>query len=185
MNKYLIYLFCGLCTAGMFVTCGDDTIVKEEEEEQKILDRSIRGVWRDTLYANVEYGLMKHLFFRIEIRGNAGENTSFSFEAVENPDRYIYAQSGSWDITGSAINLHGDSCFMRPRGSGDMVEAPDSTKNKTITIDTTGTGVSLWDEKLIGEYGDVWRSIAFDESYTSWFLLSNLRFRKDSLFVAE
>lgn len=182
LRHFALYLL--LAITGMLVFCGDSTKPVEEEGDDPV-DYSIRGTWLDTLLSNPSW-LEKSVYFTITIEDTStGADTSiFSFIAIQDPYKNIYQHSGKWEISGTSLLLKGDSCLTMDKSSGVLVTAPDSTKNKTITVDTTGTGTFIWNEMFIEKYADVWRAISHNEQFTDYLLGSHLQFKKDTSYAS-
>ncbi len=184
MNKRFLF-YCGILgLACLFVFCGDDKGTNNDDDDDDtttVVDHTIKGTWQYTLPENSQY-LPKSVHFSIVIEDSSNNtaDSSFMFTATEDPDKIIYQHSGSWIISGQSLLLQGDSCLTIDKSSNLLVQAHDSTVNKTITIDTTGTYNLMWGKMLTIDHADVWRAISYNEVFIDFFLGSHLQFSKDT-----
>lgn len=164
---------------GIFLFCGEDPSPVDEGDDP-VYDSSIIGVWVDTLDTNSSAGLLKKNIIGIELTDTI--DSTFLLFAIEIPDKYIYKHDGKWEITGNSLILSGINCQIIDKNTGSLKTADDTTCNKIITIDTTGTTAGIWDKKQITEFADVWQSITISNVFVNWLksLSLELKKRKDS-----
>ncbi len=184
MNKHFLFC-CGILgLACLFVFCGDDKGTNDDDDDDTtttVIDHTVRGTWRFSFLSNS--WVPKSIFFSIIIRDSSNNtiDSSFTFTAIEDPDKMIYQHSGNWEISGDSLLLHGDSCLTIDKSSNVLVQAHDSTTNKTISLDTTGTYNLIWQAKIpLEKYADVWRSISHNTDFSDLLMGLIPQFEKDT-----
>jgi len=178
MKKRFYVTLAACALAGILVLCGDDSSPTDPDNDP-VITHPLAGTWLDTILAKPDAGLTKAVFFGLTLNLNAQTgDSSFLFFALEDPDKYLYKHSGKWQVTGSSLTCSGSACQIIDKNTGQLVTAPDSTANKVITIDTTGTGACAWGDKPITEYGDVWESLTVSSVFINWLKSNYLALKK-------